>query len=365
MNFTEAICMAHTKLLREIPENYVIGLGVSYQNGADGSTKGLGDLYPKRVLDVPVSELAFTGMAVGMGSQGLRPIVHHGRIEFALLALDQILTQASRWNYMFGGDYPCSVVFRICIGRQWGNGPQHTANYCSIFMQSPGIAVYIPYSPLSAYQQLVHATNQNEPSVYLEHRWLYKTAQEFGPDLDNYKNEYPHGFMYEFSKCPLYIIISYGDGVLEALKAARILKEQNIPINVFAVCYFSGSYRDVDLQEIYVKNARIILFDTSPFEYGLMSGYLSVNTRKAMTKMGMEVYKISPEFKPCPTAIKLTSDYYPRYDSILTLIAKNEDIELEPILDTTFDDMHLPPAYSFKEFEAIKRPVFLKKIQKI
>src|SRR5258708_1021712 len=128
LNFTDAILQAHAENLSENARSLILGLGVNYPNGADGTTKGLAGRFPKQVFDTPVSELSFTGMAVGLGSEGFRLIVHHGRVEFAMLAFDQIFTQASRWNYMFGGDYPCNIGFRICIGRQWGNGPQHTAN---------------------------------------------------------------------------------------------------------------------------------------------------------------------------------------------------------------------------------------------
>jgi len=81
-----------------------MGLGVAY------SKEELAVEFPMQVLETPVSELAISGMAVGLASQGFRPVVVHGRVEFALLAMDQILTQASRWDFMFGGDYSCPVI---------------------------------------------------------------------------------------------------------------------------------------------------------------------------------------------------------------------------------------------------------------
>ena len=104
INFINAINNAHKEGLEGNPDSYIIGLGVNYSNGADGTTKDLARLYPNNVLDTPVSESAVTGMCVGMATMGLNPIVHHGRVEFALYAMDQILTQAAKWNYMFGGD---------------------------------------------------------------------------------------------------------------------------------------------------------------------------------------------------------------------------------------------------------------------
>ena len=153
INFVEAINLAHLHGLEKNKNSLILGLGVNYPNGADGTTKSLAAKYPSRVLDVPVSEAAFTGMSVGMATMGLNPIVHHGRIEFALLAMDSILTQASKWNFMFGGDYPCSLGLRINLGRQWGNGPQHTAAYTPLFINTPGIDVLWPSNPQElAYQ---------------------------------------------------------------------------------------------------------------------------------------------------------------------------------------------------------------------
>jgi pyruvate dehydrogenase E1 component beta subunit len=122
----EAVKEATDQMMEINPGIFVIGEGVTYKNGADGTTAGLKLKYPSRVFDVPLSEAGFTGMAVGSAITGLHPIVHHGRVEFALFAADSIFTQASKWNYMFGGNNPVPIVFRINIGRQWGNGPQHT-----------------------------------------------------------------------------------------------------------------------------------------------------------------------------------------------------------------------------------------------
>src|SRR5436190_350760 len=133
ISFTDAIREATLLAMQRDPAVHVMGLGTTYPGGADGTTGGLVQEFPTRVHDIPCSENAATGLCVGSAISGLRPIIHHGRVEFALYAADQIFTQAAKWNYMFGGDYPCPIVFRIAIGRQWGNGPQHTQVLHSMF----------------------------------------------------------------------------------------------------------------------------------------------------------------------------------------------------------------------------------------
>ena len=173
MIFTEAIKKSQLLNLKYNKKFLIIGLGMNYPS------EGLYEKFPKRVFDTPVSELALTGTAVGLASQGFNPLVVHGRVEFAMLAFDQIFTQASRWEYMFGGNYPCPISLRIAIGRQWGNGPQHTANYNSIFMQASGLNIIIPSTPEEIFYGIRFLEKSKSPTVILEHRWLYKTTQNF------------------------------------------------------------------------------------------------------------------------------------------------------------------------------------------
>jgi pyruvate dehydrogenase E1 component beta subunit len=341
-------------LLEDYPENYIIGLGVSYKNGADGTTKNLVEKFPSRLLDVPVSELSFTGMAVGMASQGLRPIVHHGRIEFALLALDQILTQAARWNFMFGGDYPCPVTFRICIGRQWGNGPQHTANYHSIFLQTPGLNVLIPYSPKSAYEQLNYAVRQTNPSVYLEHRWLYKSQDNL--QIIDYKKyndkKYPHGHYYEFSNIADYLVVTYAEGAIEALKAANELKKADVFVNVFVITSFIADARDSLPKSVVIASIKeIIMFDTSPYEFGILAGYLDTTIINFLRIRGINLTKMSAPFSPSPTAPNLGKNYYPTYIKLIEHLDVNNAIKYKNRPMLSFDDINLPPNFNFSDID--------------
>src|SRR5690349_14753786 len=107
LTFTQAIREATALAMQRDIRVHVMGLGVTYRGGADGTTDRLIDEFPGRVHDIPCSENAATGLCVGSAVSGLRPIIHHGRVEFALYAADQIFTQAAKWNYMFGGNYPC------------------------------------------------------------------------------------------------------------------------------------------------------------------------------------------------------------------------------------------------------------------
>jgi len=336
MIFTEAIKEAQLINLKKNKKFLIIGLGMNYPS------EGLYSKFPKRVFDTPVSESALTGTAVGLASQGFNPLVVHGRVEFAMLAFDQIFTQASRWEYMFGGNYPCPLSLRIAIGRQWGNGPQHTANYNSIFMQAPGLNVIIPSTPEEIFFGIRFLEQSKSPTAILEHRWLYKTSQKF-KKISTKVNSFPLAKLYSNKKSSI-LVITYGDGLIDSLKSQQILKEKKINIDVLNLCGFKKNQR---ISNKIIKKINfykhIVYFDTSPFDFGILSGIASHISKKK--------YVISPEFKPCPTSPHLTKNYYKTYKDIVKRILKLKNKSKFRIKNLTFEEENLWPNFDFSIFK--------------
>lgn len=350
MNFTDALLLAHTRNLELDNTSHILGLGVSYPGGADGTTKGLGELYPNRVLDVPVSENAVTGMAVGMAIEGVSTVVHHGRIEFAFLAFDHILTQAPKWRYMLGEDEPLPVTFRICIGRQWGNGPQHTANYHSIFLQCPGLAVYIPHSPASAAHCLFHAVANRQPAIFLEHRWLYKTQQSDMVPTSLEEPYCPRFYTYAFDKSSHNnLIVTYADGAVDALIAAQKLNARGASTKVCVINYFPTDTRTLDLDhELPNEGGNIIYFETGPKEFSLLSNAASLFFRNKAELVKRNEINVSTVFQHVPTSYRFTSNFYPTSNDIIAVV--DESLMMSDEDSKTFDDLHLPPNLDFGEY---------------
>src|SRR5262245_66266691 len=127
------------------PSVYVIGLGVPDPKGIFGTTQGLLEKYGKdRVLGMPTSENGMTGIALGSAVVGMRPVMTHQRVDFAVLALEQIVNQAAKWHYMFAGASKCPMVIRLIVGRGWGQGPQHSQSLQAWFAHGPGLKVVLP-----------------------------------------------------------------------------------------------------------------------------------------------------------------------------------------------------------------------------
>jgi pyruvate/2-oxoglutarate/acetoin dehydrogenase E1 component len=152
----------------------VFGLDVDDPKAIQGTTRGLVEKYgPGRVFGTPLSEDAMTGVAVGMALAGLRPIHVHIRMDFLMLAMNQIVNVAAKTRYMYGGRASVPLVIRAMIGKSWGQGAQHSQGLYSFFMHVPGLKVVAPATPYDAKGCLAAAVRDDDPVLYVEHRLLH------------------------------------------------------------------------------------------------------------------------------------------------------------------------------------------------
>ena len=169
-------------LLKNYPECFTIGQGLWSPWYVGNSMTELDREFGKeRVIDTPVSELATTGVAVGAALSGRRPIVIHPRVDFFLLAVDQLVNQAAKWRYMFGGDVNVPVVVRAIINRGGEQGAQHSQALHSWFAHVPGLRVVMPSTPADARDLLIASSLGNDPVLFIDDRWLYDLKAELPP----------------------------------------------------------------------------------------------------------------------------------------------------------------------------------------
>lgn len=344
IKYTEALKEATGEALAIDPSVFVVGLGVSYPNGADGTTAGLKALYPDRILDVPISEDAVTGMAVGAAIHGMRPIVHHGRVEFALFAADQIFTQAAKWNYMFGGDNPVPIVFRINIGRQWGNGPQHTQSFYSLFGSVLGLKVVIPSSPYMAKGLLCAAIRDNNPVVLLEPRWLFQTTEAV--PVQSYVLPLDKAHILREGKD--ISVIGYGDGLLAAREALELVGDIDVElIDLVSI----NPIDEVTIRKSLAKTRRLLTVDTTNSSYSVGSEILARTVRMSLDFLSVPASISCPEV-PCPTSTSLTENYYPTKVTVANAI--RGQFGLPPVaIKLDFEEIHLPSKYFFNKSHPI------------
>lgn len=173
ISFIDAIRLAQERILIANPNAFLIGEGVPDPKAIFGTTKGLKDKFPAKVFDSPVSENGVTGVCLGAALNGMLPIMTFQRIDFAMYAMDQIINNVAKWRSMFNHKKPIPFIMRMTVGRGWGQGNQHSQNLEALFSHIPGLRVVVPYDPISAYDLLIEASRADDPTVFIEHRWLH------------------------------------------------------------------------------------------------------------------------------------------------------------------------------------------------
>lgn len=225
----EAIREATALLLKESPEYYVIGEGVTDPKGAFTTTINLHKEFPGRVFDMPVAENGMTGVCIGTAIAGMRPIMVHMRADFLLYAADQIINNAAKWYQMFGGrGGAVPMVIRAIIGRGWGQGIQHSQHLESIFAMIPGLEVVCPSNAYDAKGMLIAAARSKNPVLFFEHRWIHDLKSEVPDELYEIPLNQPN--IVREGKGP--VVAAWGYMVHECLKAAEFLSKQGIDVCV-------------------------------------------------------------------------------------------------------------------------------------
>jgi len=312
LTYKDAIREAHTQTLEKYAECYVIGEGINDAGAIFGTTKGLVESFgSKRVLDVPISEEAFTGMALGSAVVGMRPVVVHQRDDFMMMAMDQIVNHVAKWNYMHGNQLSISLVMRAIIGRGWGSAAQHSQSLQALFAHIPGLQVVMPTTPYDAKGLLIAAIESNQPVIMLEHRWLYERVG-YVPE------EYyalPFGKGRVLREGTDATIISFSYMTIEALKAADILANEGYSIEVFDPL----SIVPMDMQGILTslkKTGRVIIADTGHRTCGVSAEVSARIMEEGFEYLKAPVKRITLPDHPTPASSHLEQLYYPGSEEI-------------------------------------------------
>ncbi len=316
------------------PRVFVMGLGVPQGTGGVGV---LAKDYPARIIDTPTSEAALTGLAVGASIAGLRPIVFHDRVEFSLLASDQMFTQAAKWRYMFGGEGGSApITLRIMIGRQWGNGPQHSQALYGMFGSVTGLRVVIPSSPYMMKGLLVAATKSDDPVVVLEPRWLYNIKENVPEEL----YEVPLDKARIVQEGSDITVVGYGDALFAAREALALMGEHAKRIELVDLV----SLKPIDHETIHAslkKTGRLLTVDSTSSAFCVGSEIIAKAAQAGVLKDSPR--SLAAPDVPVPTTPALAEFWYPtKVDVANTLL----EMLGQPKLDTmlSFEEIHMAPA---------------------
>jgi pyruvate dehydrogenase E1 component beta subunit len=261
IQFREAVCEAMSEEMRRDSSVFLMGEEVAEYNGAYKASKGMLDEFgPERVIDTPISELGFAGIAVGAAMNGLRPIVEFMTWNFAILAADQIINCAAKMLQMSGGQYHVPVVFRGPNATAGQLAATHSQSFESMYAHIPGLKVITPSNPYDMKGLLKSAIRDNDPVLIMESEKMYGDKGEV-PD-----GEFiiPIGLANVARKGKDVTIVSFGKIMKTALHAAEELAKENISCEVIDLRTIRPLDIDTIVKSVKKTNRLIILEEAFP-----------------------------------------------------------------------------------------------------
>lgn len=313
LTYAQAINQALQQVMARDSRVILIGEGVPDPKAIFGTTAGLREEFgARRVFDMPLAENGMTGICIGAALTGMRPVMVHQRIDFALLAMDQLVNNAAKWHYMFNGLGRVPLVVRVIIGRGWGQGPQHSQSLQAMFAHVPGLRVVIPTTPRDAKGMLIAAIDEDNPVLFVEHRWLH-----------NIQDDVPVGeYQVALDKANVLraggdvTVAAYSYMVMEALQVARVLEPLGIDVEVLDMRSANPVDEEALLNSVR-KTGRLLVLDTGWTSAGMSAELIALATTGAFDSLQKAPLRLaSPNF-PAPTSHHMTSTYYPEGVAIL------------------------------------------------
>ena len=304
--FKEGIRRATRDAMAADPSVICTGLGVTDPGGVFGTTSGLlAEFGPERVFDGPTSENAMTGVGVGAALAGLKPVMSHQRLDFFLLAMDQLVNSAAKWHYMFGGHVTVPLTIRLIIGRGWGQGPTHSQNYQAWFAHVPGLKVIAPAFPRDAYGLLRASINDPNPVVFLEHRWLHNATGDLTPD--DLSGEL--GRARVCREGADVTVCASGLLTLEAIKAADWLAAHGVDCDVIDLRTLNPIDWDTIFESV-VKTGRLVAVDSAAITGSVAGEIIARVTTNAFAYLRAAPIRVAQPDIPEPTSPGLTEGFH-------------------------------------------------------
>jgi pyruvate/2-oxoglutarate/acetoin dehydrogenase E1 component len=316
-SFREAINEALRLEMRRDPRVIVMGEDVAGGMGAAGEqdawggvlgvTKGLiSEFGQERVRDTPISESAFIGAAVGAAATGLRPVAELMFIDFMGVCLDQILNQAAKLRYMFGGRATVPLVIRTMYGAGLRAASQHSQSLYPIFTHIPGLKVVIPSSPYEAKGLLIRAIRDDDPVIFCEHKMLYDETEEV-PD---------EAYTIPFGEANLtregedVTIVAIGRMVKFANEAADRLTACGVACSVIDPRTASPLDEETILESV-KETGRLVVVDEASPRCNLATDIVALVATKAFSALKAPVNIVAPPHTPVPFSPALEDAYVP------------------------------------------------------
>ena len=318
IQFREAICEAMSEEMRNDESIFLMGEEVAEYNGAYKASKGMLDEFgSKRVIDTPISELGFAGVAIGSTMTGNRPIVEYMTFNFSLVGIDQIINNAAKIRQMSGGQFNCPIVFRGPTASAGQLAATHSQAFENWFANTPGLKVIVPSNPYDAKGLLKSAIRDDDPVIFMESEQMYGDKGEV-PD-----GEYtiPIGVADIKREGSDVTIVSFGKIIKEAYKAADELEKENISCEIIDLRTVRPMDHDAIFNSVKKTNRLVILEEAWPF--GNVSTEITFQVQsKAFDYLDAPIEKINTADTPAPYSPVLLAEWLPNSEDVVKAVKK-------------------------------------------
>jgi 2-oxoisovalerate dehydrogenase E1 component len=314
----QAIRAATWQAMEADPAVFVMGEGVTDPKGIFGTTLGLRERFGhERVLEMPIAENGFTGAAIGAALMGRRPIVVHQRVEFALLAFEQLANNAAKMHYVSGGRHRVPLVVRLVVGRGWGQGPAHSQSLETLFSYIPGLKVVMPATPADCQGLLLGAIADDNPVIFIEHRWVHYARGQVPVSACALPLDGPQRL--RAGDAVTLVATSYM--TLEALQAAEALARRDCHVDLFDLRVLRPLNLDAIIKSV-KRTGRLLTVDTGFSQLGIGAEITAQVTERCFPRLRAAPVRLGLPDHPTPSARSLAADYYPRSPQIAEAAAR-------------------------------------------
>ena len=318
VQFREAVCEAMSEEMRRDSSVFLLGEEVAEYNGAYKASKGMLDEFgAKRVIDTPIAELGFSGIAVGSTMTGNRPIVEFMTFNFSLVGIDQIINNAAKIRQMSGGQFNCPIVFRGPTGSAGQLGATHSQAFENWFANCPGLKVVIPSNPYDAKGLLKAGIRDDDPVIFMESEQMYGDKGEVP------EGEYvlPIGVA-EIKRVGSDVtVVSFGKIIKEAYIAADALEKEGVSCEVIDLRTVRPLDINTILESVKKTNRLVILEEAWPF--GNVSTEITYQVQeKAFDHLDAPIIKINTADTPAPYSPVLLKEWLPNSDDVVKAVKK-------------------------------------------
>jgi pyruvate dehydrogenase E1 component beta subunit len=316
VEFREALREAMSEEMRRDDKIFLMGEEVAEYNGAYKVSKGmLAEFGAKRVIDTPIAELGFAGIAIGASMNGLRPIVEFMTFNFSLVAIDQIINSAAKMHSMSGGQYSCPIVFRGPTASAGQLGAQHSQAFENWYANCPGLKVVVPSNPYDAKGLMKSAIRDNDPVIFMESEQMYGDKGEIP------EGEYiiPIGFADVKRSGTDVTIVTFGKITKVALKAAEELEKEGISAEVIDLRTVRPIDYDAIVNSVKKTNRLVIVEEAWPLA-SISSEITYMVQKNAFDYLDAPIRRITTADVPLPYAPTLIEESLPNVAKTIRVV---------------------------------------------